>query len=107
MNKLKIKKGDTVIAISGKENGKIGKIVSINTVDGSAIVEGLNKYKKHVKPSSKYPQGGIIDLLKPIKISNLQIVCPGCKKVTRVKIKKSSKVNSRVCKKCNEVINAD
>jgi len=105
MSKLKIKKDDTVIVISGKENGKTGRVVSISVANNSAIVEGLNKYKKNVKPSSKYPQGGIIDLLKPIKISNLQIICPECKKATRVMIKKSTKVNSRVCKKCNEVIN--
>lgn len=106
MNKIKIKKGDLVIVKSGKESGKTGKAVSLDVKGGTAIVEGLNKYKKHAKPSSKYPQGGIIDLLKPLKISNLQIICSECKKATRVKINKSGKAYTRICKKCNGVINA-
>lgn len=105
MNKIKIKKGDLVIVNSGKESGKTGKVVSLSVMGGTAVVEGLNKYKKHAKPSNKYPQGGIIDLLKPMKISNLQIICSECKKATRVKISKSGKAHTRICKKCNGVIN--
>lgn len=106
MNKVKIKKGDLVIVKSGKESGKTGKVVSLDVKSGTAVVEGLNKYKKHAKPSNKYPQGGIIDLLKPIKISNLQIICSECKKATRVKVSKSGKAYTRICKKCNGVTNA-
>ena len=105
MHNLKIKKGDIVIVLSGKEKGKTGKVVSVSVTDNAAIVEGLNMYKKHAKPSNKYPQGGIIDLLKPIRISNLQIICSECKKVTRVTINKSGKAYTRICKKCAGVIN--
>lgn len=103
MNKVKIKKNDYVLVIAGKERGKTGRVVEIGKK--GAIVEGLNIYKKHAKPSGKYPQGGIIDLAKPISISNLMVICQSCKKPTRVKIKRVSDGAIRICKKCNEVVN--
>ncbi len=105
MTKINIKKGDTVLVICGKDKGKTGKVVSVDIKNKKAIVEGVNMYKKHAKPSKKYPQGGIIDLMTPIEISNLSLICPGCNKKTKVQIKKSKDSHSRICKKCNEVIN--
>lgn len=104
--KTKIKVGDTVMIVKGKDAPKSGKIVSVSPKASKAIVEALNQYKKHIKPSKKYPQGGIVDMSQPIEISNLRIVCPSCKKAARVSFKNSGREKRRICKKCNEVIDA-
>ncbi|MCX6809424.1 MAG: 50S ribosomal protein L24 [Candidatus Berkelbacteria bacterium] len=106
MKKFKIKKGDTVLVGTGKERGKTGKVVTILTKSDRAIVEGLNIYKKHAKPSKKYPQGGIMDVNSPIKIDNLTVICPGCKKASRIKMKNTGREKRRVCVKCGEVSDA-
>lgn len=105
IKKSKIKKGDTVLVISGKEKGKTGKVVSVDLRGNKVIVDGLNIYKKSAKPSNKYPQGGIIDLAKPIPVSNLMIICPGCNKASRIKTKREKGSISRICSKCGEVLN--
>lgn len=104
MNKLLIKKNDQVIVIAGKDKGKTGKVMNVNNKTAKAAVEGLNVYKKSVKPSKKYPQGGIIDINSPIQISNLMVICPACKKAARIGVKNSGKEKRRICKKCSEVI---
>jgi len=101
---MKITKGDIVLVAAGKDRGKTGKVISVDAVSGRAIVEGLNIYKKHVKPSKKYPQGGIIDKNQPIQISNLMIICQGCKKAVKVKMKNFGKEKRRACKNCGEVV---
>jgi large subunit ribosomal protein L24 len=80
--KLKIKKGDTVIVISGESKGKSGKIVEVDKDKGRAVVEGVNLVKKHSKPNSKYPQGGIVEIAAPIHLSNLKFSDSG--KATRI-----------------------
>ena len=104
MKKLLLKKGDLVIVLTGKDRNKTGKILNIDSKESKAVVEGLNVYKKNVKPSKKYPQGGIIDINAKLKISNLMIICPACKKATKVVMKNTGKEKRRVCKKCSEVI---
>ncbi len=101
---MKIIKGDIVLVQTGKDRGKTGKVVSVDIKSERAVVEGLNVYKKHVKPSKKYPQGGIIDKNVAMKASNLMIVCQGCKKAVRVSMKNSGKEKRRACKKCGEVL---
>jgi len=102
--KLQLKKGDNVIVLSGKDKGKSGKIISAYPADAKVIVEGINKVKRHSKPSLKTPQGGIISKEAPILASKLQLVCPACNKPTRIAHKISNGKNSRCCKKCGEVI---
>ena len=104
MAKLQLKKGDNVIVLSGKDKGKSGKIISAYPADAKVIVEGINKVKRHSKPSLKTPQGGIISKEAPILASKLQLVCPACNKPTRIAHKISNGKNSRCCKKCGEVI---
>lgn len=104
MSITKIKKNDNVIVICGKDRGKTGKVIVVK--DGRAVVQGLNVYKKNVKPSNKYPQGGIVDVNAPINITNLMVVCPGCKKAVRVKSKNVGKDKRRICVKCSEVVDA-
>lgn len=104
MSISKFKKGDEVMVAKGKDRGKTGNIVSINKDYSRAIVEGINVYKKHAKPSNKYPQGGIIDMNVPVKTDNLALICKTCKKTTRVKVKNEGKDKRRICVKCGEVV---
>ena len=101
---MKITKGDNVLVITGKDRGKTGKVVSVDLKLERVIVEGLNIYKRHVKPSKKYPQGGIVDKNLPVRVSNLMVVCQGCKKAVRVSMKNTGKEKRRTCKKCGEVL---
>lgn len=84
--KMKLKKGDTVMVRSGREKGKTGKIVAVHPKLNSVTVEGLNIVKKHVKPNKKYPQGGIIEITKPINASKLGVYDAVSKKASRVGI---------------------
>lgn len=85
MDKAKIKKGDQVKVVSGKETGKTGKVIRVDREHGKVFVERLNMMKKHTKPHpKKNPQGGIIEREAPIDISNVMLVCPACGEPTRV-----------------------
>ena len=74
MSKLHIKKGDTVKVLSGADNGKTGKITSVDREKGRAFVEGVNLVSKHTKPSAANPQGGIVKREASVHISNLMVV---------------------------------
>ena len=102
--KLHVKKGDTVQVLSGKDKGKQGKIISAMPNDQKVVVEGINKVKRHSKPSVKVPNGGIISKEMPLHSSKVQLVCPACNKPTRIAHKEVNGKNSRVCKKCGETI---
>lgn len=88
--KIRLKKGDTVAVLSGKEKGKTGTISAVHPTDNKVTVEGINIVKKHIKPNSKYPQGGIIEVTKPIWVSKVGIVEPSSKKPSRVAYKLNS-----------------
>ena len=110
---LKIKKGDTVHMISGKDRGKQGRVVEARPRDGKVIVENLNMMKKHQKPrpirdanrmgGTQIAPGGIIDRPMAVSVSNVMLVCPTCKLPTRVgyvfKDLKGEHVKIRVCKR--------
>jgi len=102
----KIRKQDLVLVTAGKDKNKTGKVLSVLKKSDKAVVEGVNIFKKHQKPSKKYPQGGIIDVTVPVNISNLMVVCQSCNKPSRVKFKNTGKDKRRICGKCGEVINA-
>ncbi len=99
---LKIKKGDTVKVIAGKDNGKEGKVVSVDVKNGKVVVEGINMVTKHAKPNAANPNGGIVQKEAPIDSSNVMLVYKG--KATRVgfDVKDGKKV--RVAKATGEVI---
>ena len=82
--KLHIKKGDTVMVISGESKGQKGRVLNVDRVKERAIVEGVNTVSKHTKPNAKSPQGGIIRKEAPIHISNLMLVDPASGKPTRI-----------------------
>jgi large subunit ribosomal protein L24 len=82
--KLKIKSGDMVIAITGKDKGKRGKVIKVVTKTMRVLVEGINVAKKHVKPSQAFPQGGIVAVERPIHYSNVAIVDPKADMPTKI-----------------------
>ena len=82
MSAMKIKKGDTVKVIAGKDNGKEGKVLAVNAKDNTVVVENINKVTKHSKPSAANQQGGIITKEAPLHISNVMLVVDG--QATRV-----------------------
>ena len=84
----KLKKGDSVEVIAGREKGKRGKIARILSKKNAAVVEGLNLVKRHMKPSQQNPQGGIVSKELPIALSNIMIVCPKKDRPTRIAMKK-------------------
>jgi large subunit ribosomal protein L24 len=82
--KIRLKKGDTVVVRAGKYKGKTGKVVATHPADNKVTVEGVNIVKKHQKPNKAYPQGGIIELAKPINVSKVGFQDPTSKKPTRI-----------------------
>ena len=104
-NKLHIKSGDTVIVLSGESKGEKGKIVSVDTKKERALVEGVNKVKKHQKPNAKHPQGGIIEMEAPLHISNLMVIDPTTGEPTKVGRRKNAEGKlERYSKKSGEVL---
>ncbi len=103
---MKIKKGDTVLIISGKDRGKKGKVLQAFPKEGKVSVEDVNLLKKHVSPEKQKQQqkgkkvGQIVEFPAPISVSNAKILCPKCGKGTRI----GSEKGERVCKKCNQKI---
>jgi len=85
--KIRIKKGDNVIVLSGKYKGKTGKVLSTSPKENTVVVEGINIIKKHQKPTKAYPQGGIIDITKPINVSKVGIYDSANKKAARIQYK--------------------
>ncbi len=103
--KIRIKKGDTVVVLSGKYKGKTGKVLATHPRENKVTVEGINIVKKAVKPSRSNPQGGILDITKPMWVSKVAIVEPTSKKPSRIgyeTAKDGSKV--RVFKKTGKEI---
>lgn len=105
---MNIRKGDTVAVITGKDKGKDGKVLVAVPKTGRVIVEGINIQKRHTKPKSAQKTGGILDKAGAIDVSNVMILCPKCKKVTRIAFAFDAQGNKyRACKKCGENLDKD
>ncbi len=102
MSTVKIKKGDTVKVIAGRDNNAEGKVLSVDAKKGKVLVEGVNMVTKHAKPSQANPNGGIIQKEAPIDISNVMLVYKG--KATRVGFKMEGDKKVRYAKATGEVI---
>ncbi len=100
----KIRRGDMVKILVGKEKGKSGKVIKIITKKNKAIVEGLNLVKKHQKPKKSGETGDIVEIPAPINLSNLKLICPHCHQPTRVGFKMIDGQKKRICLKCKSVI---
>jgi large subunit ribosomal protein L24 len=103
---MRIKKGDTVKILSGKDSGKTGKVLKVDAKSMKAIVENLNLVTKHVKPKRSNEKGQRVQVPSSLDVSNLILVCPKCGKTTRVGIKLGKDKKFRICKKCKEEISA-
>ena len=105
MKKMHIKKGDTVIVLTGEDKGKTGKVLKIEKEKERAIVEGIRIVTKSAKPSAKNPQGGFIKMEAPIHISNISLIDPKSGKPTRISVKKTDDGKKvRIAKKSGEEI---
>ena len=105
MSAIKIKKGDLVKVIAGKDKDKEGKVIAVNTKNNTVLVEGINMVSKHTKPNAANPNGGIIKQEAPIHISNLNVKDPSTGKATRVGRRLNEKGNLvRYSKKSGEEI---
>ncbi|ACL68889.1 50S ribosomal protein L24 [Halothermothrix orenii] len=102
---MRVKKGDLVEVIAGKDRGKRGKVLRVIPREDRVIVEGINIVHRHMRPTPDMPQGGIVKNEAPIHISNVMLVCPNCDEKTRIGatyLEDGQKV--RKCKKCDEVV---
>ena len=102
--KLSVKKGDNVLVIAGKDAGKTGEILEVNREAGRVKVAGVNIQAHHNKPRSKDDKGGIIKTEGAIDVSNVQVVCPVCKKAVRIAHKEVDGKMVRYCKKCGATL---
>jgi len=100
---IKFKVGDSVKVTLGKDRGREGKIEKIFVQKDSVLIPGINIYKKHVK-GTQGQKGGIYDIPRPLSFAKITLVCPKCKKTTRVGFRMGDKEKSRVCKKCGREI---
>ena len=103
--KLHVRTGDKVVVLSGTEKGKTGKVIAVSPTEGKVIIEKVNLVSKHVKPKRMGEPGGIIKAEGALYADKVQIVCPRCKKPTRIghKIFEDGS-KGRICRKCGEVI---
>lgn len=101
---MKIKKNDKVKIISGKDRGESGRILEVYYKRGKILVEGLNMQKKHKRPKKQGEKGEIINLPRPMDISNVMIICPSCGQPARLGYKLNAGKKSRCCKKCKSLI---
>jgi large subunit ribosomal protein L24 len=97
---MKIRKNDTVKILYGKDAGKTGKVLKIFPSEGKVVVEGMNIFKRHLKGDGRQRKSEIVDLIKPIPVAKVQLICPACKKPTRVGMENGE----RVCKKCSKKV---
>lgn len=97
---MKIRKGDNIMVIAGKDRGKLGQVEKALIKESRVVITGINLAKHHLKPSRKNPHGGIINIPAPINASNVQLVCPHCGKPVRVAYKISATNKERICRKC-------
>ena len=119
--KYSIRKNDMVQVIAGREKGKIGKVLSVSQKTGRVLVEKTNMVKKHMKPSQKHPQGGVLEKEQAVHYSNVQLMCTKCnrgvrhghKMMEKTAAKKGAKTAAapktkmqkvRFCKRCNETL---
>ncbi|MBI4034123.1 MAG: 50S ribosomal protein L24 [Candidatus Brennerbacteria bacterium] len=101
---MKVKKGDTVKILAGKNRGESGKVIRVYPKEGRVTVEGVNVYKKHSRPRRQGEKGEIVSVVRPLMLSNVVLVCSKCGKPTRVGHRFENERKVRYCKKCNAEI---
>jgi len=101
---MKIKKGDKIKVIYGKDKGREGVAERVYPKGNKLLIQGINIYKKHIKKNEKIPQGGIVEVPRPLSAAKLMLICPKCGKTTRVGYAVEKGKKFRICKKCSNRI---
>ena len=101
---MNIKKGDKVMVLLGKDRGKTSVVEKALIKEGKVLVTDVNKAKRHIGKKTTGGEGGIVEIAKPIDISNVVLVCPSCQKPTRVGFQITKGAKMRICKKCEKEI---
>ncbi len=104
IQRWRLRKGDNVLVLRGRDRGRKGKVMVILPADGTVLVEGINLVKKHVRPKRQGEKGQRVSIPAPLPVSNVQLICKQCKKATRVGITRTNEQRQRVCKQCQAVI---
>ncbi len=100
----KLKKGDEVKIVIGKDKGKTGKVEQVLPVGQKVLITGINQYKRHVKARSQTQKSEIVTITKPLSVANVMVVCPKCHLTTRLGYLVTEDKKERVCKKCKQAI---
>jgi len=101
---VKIKKGDNVLIISGKDKGRTAKVLKAFPKEFKVLVDGINLKKKHVRPRREGEKGQVVNVPTPLDISNVKMVCSKCGKSARVAYQINEDKKTRICKKCGQEI---
>jgi large subunit ribosomal protein L24 len=104
---MKIKQGDTVKMISGKDKGRSGTVVRVIPSEDRVVVEGLNMVKRHTKKSSQQKESGIVSKPAAVGAPKVQLVCPKCGRPTRVKLTREDGKKIRKCMKCKSIVDGE
>ena len=101
---MNIRKGDTVVIRTGKDHGKTGTVVKVAPNDDKITVGGLNLFKKRVRPKKQGQKGEMVEVPRPLPRSRVMLVCPNCKKATRLGARIEGTQKIRYCKKCEAAV---
>ncbi|MBI4225531.1 50S ribosomal protein L24 [Candidatus Roizmanbacteria bacterium] len=101
---MRIKKGDKVRVISGKDKAREGVVERVYKNADKVLIPGINIYKKHIKKNEKMPQGGVVEVPRPINAAKVMLICPKCGKITRTGYEVVKNRKYRYCKKCKSRI---
>lgn len=101
---MKLKKGDSVVVVAGKDRGVKGKIEKVFPKKNQILIPGVNIYKRHTRPRGEGQPGGIVDITKPLAVANVVLVCPKCGQKTKIGYQIIKNEKTRICKKCQAII---
>lgn len=101
---MKIQKGNKIRVIYGKDKGREGVVERVYTKSEMILVPGINIAKKHVRKTEQQPQGGVVEVPRPLHLSKVMFICPKCNKPTRIGYKVDKDKKFKVCKKCKNIL---
>lgn len=101
---MKLKKGDNVKVLTGKDRGKTGAVLRVHPDTGRLSIEGINMFKKRMRPTKQGQKGETVLVARPLDASNVMVVCPNCKVPTRLGGRTEGEHNVRYCKKCQATV---
>lgn len=101
---MKLRKGDSVKVVAGKDKGKVGTVEIVYPKEDKALIGGVNQYKRHVKGRAQGQKSEIITLTKPLPVAAVSLICPKCNKVTRIGYRMEKDKKVRFCRKCEKTI---